>query len=70
MNRHFPNADYTVLKGDAEEEIITHLSRFQESTLVVLGAYRRSRISRWFKASMADGLLKNLKLPLFIAHNK
>lgn len=70
MKRHFPNAGYTVLKGDAEDEIITHLSLFQQDTLVVLGAYRRSRVSRWFKASMADGLLKNLKLPLFIAHNK
>jgi hypothetical protein len=38
--------------------------------LVVLGAYRRSQISRWFKTSMADILMKELETPLFIAHNK
>ncbi|MBD0374848.1 MAG: universal stress protein [Flavisolibacter sp.] len=69
MKRHFGNADYNVLNGDAEEQIINYLNRFHEDVLVVLGAYRRSRVSRWFKPSMADHLLKHLKLPLFIAHN-
>jgi len=70
MRRHFPNADYTVLKGAAEENIVKHLNLLQEDTLVVLGAYQRSRVSRWFKPSMADHLIRNLKMPLFIAHNK
>lgn len=38
--------------------------------LVVLGAYRRNELSRWFKTSMADTLMKELDTPLFIAHNK
>lgn len=33
-------------------------------------SYRRSEISRWFKTSMADILMKELDAPLFIAHNK
>jgi nucleotide-binding universal stress UspA family protein len=37
--------------------------------LIVLGAYRRSRVSRWLKPSLADGLMKQLGYPLFIAHH-
>lgn len=70
MKRHFPNPDYTTLKGIAEPEIVSHLKKQKDIPLVILGAYRRSRVSRWFRESMADVLMKELKLPLFIAHNK
>jgi len=70
MKRHFPNASYKVLKGFAEDEIVKHLKQQNENTLVVLGAYRRSGVSRWFRESMADVLMKEVRLPLFIAHNK
>ncbi|MEO5565006.1 MAG: universal stress protein [Chitinophagaceae bacterium] len=70
MKRHFPTASYTVLKGLPEPEIVNYLQKQKEGSLVVLGAYRRGMVSRWFRASMADALMKDLKLPLFIAHNK
>lgn len=68
--RHFPKASYKVLKGLAEEEILKYLKQQPANSLVVLGAYRRSNISRWFRESMADLLMREIKLPLFIAHNK
>lgn len=70
MKRHYPKAKYIVKKGWAEEEIVKFLKNNHENTLVVLGAYRRGAVSRWFKESMADILMKELKQPLFIAHNK
>ena len=70
MKRHFPKATYTVLKGLAEPEIVNYLKQQKETPLVILGAYRRGMVSRWFRPSMADVLMKDLKLPLFIAHNK
>ena len=70
IKRHFPKANYAVVKGEAEEQIIAHLRNHKENALVVLGAYRRSELSRWFKTSMADTLMKKLDTPLFIAHNK
>ena len=70
MKRHFPKAKYKILKGLAEEEIVNYLKQQKSQSLVVLGAYRRTTISRWFRESMADILMKELKLPLFIAHNK
>lgn len=70
MKRHYPKAKYTVMKGLAEDEIVMRLKQEKENALVILGAYRRGLVSRWFRESMADTLMKEVKLPLFIAHNK
>ena len=70
IKRHFPKAAFTIAKGDAEMEISYYLRNHGGNELVVLGAYQRSEISRWFKRSMADLLMKELNMPLFIAHNK
>ncbi len=70
MKNHYPRAKYTVIKGLAEEEIIKYLKQIPENSIVVLGAYRRGTVSRLFRESMADKLMKEVKLPLFIAHSK
>jgi nucleotide-binding universal stress UspA family protein len=70
MKRHYPDASFTVLKGLPEEEILRHLESMKGNPLLVLGAYRRGAVSRLFRESMADTLMKNLKLPLFVAHSK
>lgn len=68
IERHFPAATYTVTKGNPEEQITNYLRNYKENELVVLGAYLRSEMSRLFKTSMADILMKELDTPLFIAH--
>jgi nucleotide-binding universal stress UspA family protein len=70
IKRHYPNARYVVLKGEAEQEIVKQLKQETEHPIVVTGAYRRSRFSRFLRPSMADSLLGELKFPIFIAHNK
>jgi nucleotide-binding universal stress UspA family protein len=69
MKRHFPNAKFTVFKGDAATEIVNKLKDNSERILVVLGAYSRGMVSRWFRTSMADILMEELNKPLFIAHH-
>ena len=66
---HFPDAEYNLVSGIPETQIIEHLKN-KQNTLVVLGAYRRSMVSRWFKPSLADALIRNTTLPLFTAHYK
>ncbi|MBS1523544.1 MAG: universal stress protein [Bacteroidetes bacterium] len=68
MNRHFDEVVYTTVQGDPEKQIIEQLKYRQHDELIVLGAYERGDISRWFKPSMADLLIGGLKAPLFIAH--
>ncbi len=71
MKRHFPNANFNVLKGDvADVEIIEKLRSENNNSLIVLGAYKRGFVSRWFKESLADSLMRNVSNPLFIAHAK
>jgi nucleotide-binding universal stress UspA family protein len=70
IKRHYPKAQFLVLKGIPEDEIIKNMHREKNDPIIVLGAYRRSRISRLFRPSMADYLLQQLQMPLFIAHNK
>jgi len=70
MKRHFRNVQYKVLKGFPADEVIHYLKEQSQNTMVVSGAYKRGRASRWFRPSMADILMKEFKVPLFIAHNK
>lgn len=70
MKRHLPDAQYLVLKGEAEPTILRFLEGQDSYALVVLGAYQRGRVSRWFKPSMADLLMQHLHVPMFIAHKK
>lgn len=68
MKRHFPDAVYTGLSGNAETEIVRHINKQTDHPVVVLGAYRRGTVSRWFKHSMADALMQKVSVPLFITH--
>lgn len=70
LKRHIAEVTFTVFKGDPETEIVSYIKKQLLHPLVVLGAYRRGMVSRWFKPSMADALMQQLKVPLFIAHNK
>ena len=70
LKRHYKDISFTVLKGIPEVEIINHLKNEKKNILAVLGAYRRTMLSRWFKSSLADAIINELKIPLFIAHNK
>ena len=64
----FPKAKFAVASGDAEQEISNYLGSLPKNQMVVIGAYQRSEISRYFKISMADILMRELEIPLFIAH--
>ena len=70
VKRHYPGATYKIIQGFPETEIIHYLKQQPEGSIITLGAYRRGAISRFFKQSMADSLMIETSLPLFIAHNK
>ena len=70
MERHFSNVSYTLLTGEPEAEILQRLKMQTKHTIAILGAYRRGMVSRWFRPSMADTLMAEINIPLFIAHYK
>jgi nucleotide-binding universal stress UspA family protein len=69
VNDHYPGSTYSVLKGDAETEIYNFVKDI-EGLMIIIGAYNRSRVSRWARPSMADMLLQKTNIPLFIAHQE
>ncbi|MCD2422150.1 universal stress protein [Niabella pedocola] len=69
LKRHYPKAQYMVLKGTPETAIVHYLEQTKKGTLITLGAYSRGAVSRWFRNSMADVLMKEMKCPLFVAHD-
>lgn len=69
IDMHFSRSSFNLLNGKAEEKILAYLTQTSKNKLIVLGAYRRSQFSRWFKHSLADMLMKELDLPLLIAHH-
>jgi nucleotide-binding universal stress UspA family protein len=65
---HFQNSDYEVLKGHAEQELIDYLKRAGENAIVVMGAYGRNAISRLFHQSLANRVIQEINVPVFITH--
>ena len=67
ISGHYSSIGYTVLKGDTESELFAALLR-KQNVFIVMGAYGRGRLSRFFKHSRADLLVKTLTQAIFIAH--
>jgi nucleotide-binding universal stress UspA family protein len=67
LSAHYDEVDFTVLKGNASDELFAYLLE-QKNAIVVLGAYGRGILSRFLKPSHASLLLRTINLPIFIAH--
>ena len=68
LQAHFHSAAYHRLHGNSKDELFTYLLN-KANRLVVMGAYGRSFLSRFFKKSNADMLIRTIDLPLFITHH-
>jgi hypothetical protein len=68
LKLYYDDVKYRIIIGDAHKEITTFLKEQTTNCLVVLGAYKRSSISRMIYHSMADIIIKSIDMPLFISH--
>ncbi|MEP7375713.1 MAG: universal stress protein [Chitinophagaceae bacterium] len=67
LNHHYTDFRFDALKGDADTNLLDcWLNR--KNSVLVMGAYGRNALSRFFKASHADLLIKTVRQPIFIAH--
>lgn len=67
LKAHYNNVEFVLLKGDASDQIFGYLLE-RKSAIVVMGAYGRNMVSRFFKPSHAKLVVKTINLPIFIAH--
>ena len=70
LPRHFTNADITLLKGTVKKEITEVIREHEHNTLVVMGAYGRTAISRLFRKSLSNTVINDTKAALFISHER
>ena len=67
VSSHYSNAHFKKLYGRPNSELFAFLIN-KKKTLVVMGSYGRSTFSNMLTPSTADPLIRNLNLPIFIAH--
>jgi nucleotide-binding universal stress UspA family protein len=59
--------DHRPMRGDVAETLRCAAAEFQ-ADLVVMGAYRHSRVREWFLGGATQSLLARSSVPLFLAH--
>jgi hypothetical protein len=67
IQNHYSAIGFEALKGNTEDKLSEYLAG-RKNAFVVMGAYGRSNLSRIFKPSQADALIKIMPHPIFIAH--
>jgi nucleotide-binding universal stress UspA family protein len=68
LKAHYQEVEFVVLKGDPSDEIFGYLIE-KKNAMVVMGAFGRPMLSRFFKPSHAQLIVKTINLPVFIAHH-
>lgn len=66
--RHFKNLNFEILNGDVADVLPKFLKKNKTNSVVVMGAYGRSALSRIIHSSMSNKVIKELKMPVFITH--
>jgi nucleotide-binding universal stress UspA family protein len=68
LDAHFPNYHFELLEGSPSNELFGYLLG-KKNMFVVMGAYGRNNVSRFFRQSTADLVMKTINLPFFISHS-
>lgn len=65
--QRYDNINIEILHGKTKNELYQYLLQ-KDNAIFVMGAYGRSALSRLFKRTAAEKVLKTTSLPIFIAH--
>lgn len=57
-----------IKSSNTDDAFVNHMRTENKNCMLVLGAYQRSSFSRWLYQSIADTLIYELDIPLFISH--
>jgi nucleotide-binding universal stress UspA family protein len=67
LQNHYTAIDFEILDGDIDDKLFDYLFK-RKNVFIVMGAYGRNTVSRFFRKSHADRLIKTITQPIFIAH--
>jgi nucleotide-binding universal stress UspA family protein len=68
LENRFSNLKVQKLQGNVERELLGFLGDEEDNIMVVMGAFGRSGVSRFFRQSLAKVILEKTRLSLFIVH--
>jgi hypothetical protein len=67
LQNHYSSLGFEALAGDSNDKLFDYLFK-KKNVFIVMGAYGRSSLSRFFHRSHADRLIRTVTQPLFISH--
>lgn len=67
LQSHYDSFSFEAIKDDNNDNLFIHLFG-KRNVFIVMGAYGRSGLSRFFKHSHADPLISTIIQPVFISH--
>jgi hypothetical protein len=67
LKGHYTNLHFEAVKGKADQGFLDFIFN-RKKMFLVMGAYGRNALSRFFRKSYADPLIKAINQPIFIAH--
>jgi nucleotide-binding universal stress UspA family protein len=68
LHTRFSNLEFEVLQGNVGDELLSYLKNKDGNFIVVMGAYGRNAFSRLLHQSISNRVIKELNVPVFIAH--
>ena len=68
MLKHYPATKIEVLPGKGSQVLVDYLNAGPQNTMVVMGAYGRSGLSRLMHRSLADDVIEKTRASVFIVH--
>lgn len=70
MSVHCPSYSFVIMMGNASDILLRYfLDNLDNDKMLVTGAFGRSAISRFFRRSTADLVLKAADIPVFVSHS-
>jgi hypothetical protein len=67
LQNRYSAIGFEALKGETDDKLFDYMLT-RKNSFIVMGAYGRNALSRFFKPSHADHLIKTIAPPIFIAH--
>ncbi len=67
-SKHFSNIKFELITGSTKKQLVEHIRQGSEKTIIVMGAYSGSSITRLFLKSTAESVINETNASLFITH--
>ncbi len=67
-SKHFTNINFKLISGNVKNELLEFIRAGSEKTILVMGAYSASAITRLFLKSTSEAVINETNASLFITH--